>query len=96
MAIIVPNAASTYTAAACIPLSNDRWAILGFTPNVGASGSAAFWAGSSITDGSPLLPVVCAVGTMFMSEIVFNSPRVPIMVASITGGSAFVWLKAAC
>lgn len=93
MAIIVPNSASTYTASAVVPKSNDRWAVLGFTPGVGASGSAAFWTGSAVSDGSPLLPVVCAAGQTFITTVVFNSPCNTIIVASVAGGSAFVWLK---
>jgi len=91
MAITVPNTASTYSSAACVPNSANRWAVLGFMPAVGGSGSVAFWAGSSLTDGSPLLPIVCAAGTGYQSPLI-NVPA-GIMVASIAGGCALVWLK---
>ena len=95
MAVVaVPNSGSTYTACALVPNSMARWTVLGFTPSVGASGSAMFWAGSSITDGSPLLPVVCAAGQTYQSPVI-HAPH-HILIASVAGGSAHVWLRAAC
>jgi hypothetical protein len=90
----VPNSASTYTAAACVPNSMARWAVLGFTPSVGASGSVMFWAGSALADGSPLLPIMCAIGQTYQSPVI-HAPH-HIIVASIAGGSAVVWIRAAC
>jgi hypothetical protein len=63
-------------------------------PTTGGSGSAFFFTGSSLADGSPLLPIVCAAGQTFQSQM-FNSATCPIILASATGGSAVVWLKAA-
>lgn len=92
MTIVVPNSASIYTACVIVPNSRDRWAWVGIIPTVGASGSAMFMVGSALADASPLLPVAVAIGQPAMFGP-FNSPGYPIIVASITGGSAVVWLK---
>lgn len=91
--VTVPNAASIYTAAACVPNSKDRWVSVGLMPSVGASASAVFMVGSALASASPLLTIVCAAGQPYQSPI-FNSPNENIMIASIAGGSAVVWLKA--
>jgi hypothetical protein len=90
----VPNAASTYTTCQVIPNSRDRWVVLGLTATVGASASAFFFSGSSLADGSPLLPINCGAGQSFQSQL-FNNATCPIILASVVGGSAVVWLKVA-
>ena len=93
MAVItVPNNACTFTAAACLPSACDRWLSLGFSANSGGSGSVAFWSGSAVADGSPLLTIVCASGQLTYQSPIFNSP-LGVMVASIAGGSAIVWTR---
>lgn len=93
MPIIVPNAASTYTTCQVIPLSANRWAWISFTPSVGASGSVMIYAGSA-TDGSPLLPIVCAAGQPFGPAGPYNSPC-GFYAACVTGGSVTFWLRTA-
>ncbi len=93
MAILVPNTACTYTACGLIPSACNRWISLGFTATPGGSGSAAFYSGSALTNGSPLLLIVCASGMQTYQSPLFNSP-VSILAASISGGSAIVWTKA--
>jgi hypothetical protein len=93
MAITVPNSASTYTACGLISSACNHWINLGFTATPGGSGSAAYYSGSALTDGSPLLLIVCASGAQTFFSPLFNSP-VGIMVASVSGGSAIIWLKA--
>lgn len=94
MTIIVPNAASVYTACAIVPNSRERWAWLGLVPGVGASASAMFMVGSALADASPLMPMTIGAGGQPYQTPVFSSPGYPIIVASVTGGSAVVWLKA--
>lgn len=94
MAIIVPNGASTYTTCQVIPNSANRWVSLGLTATVGASASAFFFSGSSLADGSPLLPINCGAGQTYQSPI-FNSATCPIILASVVGGSVVVWIKMA-
>jgi len=93
MAIIVPNSASVYDAAASVPLSANRWAWLGLVPNVGASASVIWFQGTAASAGSPMLPIIAANGQPFMAGP-FNSPC-GFFAASLTGGCAVIWLKSA-
>ena len=93
MAIIVPNSASVYDAAASVPNSANRWAWLGLVPSVGGSASVIWFQGTAASAGSPMLPIVAAQGQPFMSDIPFNSPC-GFFAASLTGGCAVIWLKA--
>lgn len=95
MAIIVPNAGSTYSAEANCAHAQSRWAWLGFAPNSGASGGSMIWfTGSAASAGSALLPIVTAsgVGTVmfgpFMSACGFFA-------ASVTTGCGILWMKSA-
>ena len=94
MAIQTPNAASTYTTCGVLPNSSNRWVSLGLVPSVGASASAFFFTGSSLADGSPLLPINCGAGQTYQSPL-FNSHACPIILASVVGGSVVVWIKTA-
>jgi hypothetical protein len=93
MAIIVPNSASTYSAAACVPSSKNRWAWLGFVPNLGASGGSMVWyTGTAASNGSPLLPIIVASGPAPVMQGPFMSPC-GFFAASVTTGCAVIWLK---
>jgi len=91
VAIIVPNAASVYDAAASVPNSANRWAWLGLVPNVGASASVIWFQGASATAGCQLLPLVVAAGQPFITGP-FNSVC-GFFAASLSGGCAVIWLK---
>lgn len=94
MAITVPNTASVLSGSGQVASSFNRWVNLGFVTTPGASGSMMWFSGSSEAAGSPMLPIVLAVGqTMFMSPL-FNSPC-GLFAGCITGGCAIFWTKAA-
>ena len=93
MAIIVPNAGSTYATCQVVPNSGNRWAWFMLTPTVGASAQATIYAGSGI-DGSPLLPLVAGVGNPTVQYGPFNSPC-GFYAACIIGGCVSVWLRTA-
>ena len=93
MAILVPNTASVYDAAASVPNSANRWAWLGFLPGVGGSGSVNWFQGTAASAGSPMLPLVAANGQPVMLGP-FNSPC-GFFAACVTGGCAVIWLKSA-
>ena len=93
MAIIVPNLAATYATCAVLTNTANRWSWVGFTPAVGASGSAMIYAGSA-TDGSPLLPIVCSAGNQLGPQGPFNAPC-GLYAACITGGCVVVWSRVA-
>lgn len=94
MAIIVPNAASTYTADSNAAVAANRWAWLGFVPTAGGSGGSMVWLAGSTSGGSPLLPIVVASALGCEMFGPFNSP-VGFYAASITGGSAVLWVRSA-
>lgn len=95
MAIIVPNVASTYTTEASVPNSSNRWAWLGFQPNIGAcGGSMVWWVGTAASAGSPLLPIIVASANRPVQLGPFNSAT-GFFAASVTTGSAFIWMKEA-
>lgn len=95
MAITIPNTACTFTACGVVSNTQARWVNLGFVATGGGSGSCYYYTGSALSDGSPLLPIVCASGAQTYQSPLFMSP-LPIIVASVSGGSAVLWLKAAC
>lgn len=92
MAIIVPNTASTFAAAACVVGSQNCWAWVGFRTGIGASGSAAFYQGNTCTSGCELVSIAASPGQTIIIPQPFNSPC-GIYAAGITGGCAIVWLK---
>lgn len=95
MAIVaIVNTASTYTACAVVPNSQGHFAQIGFTATAGGSGCVIFLTGSGL-DGSPLMPIVAASGGQTYMSPLFNPALGNIVVASVSGGSAIVWLKAA-
>ena len=92
MAIIVPNTASSFTAGGCVVGSENVWVWLTFVTPITSSGSVYFFRSSTSQAGRELLPIVkgaCEVAPMFGP---FNSPC-GIYCASISGGSAIVWMK---
>lgn len=96
MAIVVPNAGSSYSVEANCAHAQNRWAWLGFSPNSGASGGSMVWyTGSAASAGSPLLPIVTASGIGPVMFGPFNSPC-GFFAASVTTGCAILWIKSAC
>lgn len=96
MAIVaITNVASTFTACGTVPSTCGHFMRVGFTATPGGSGSAMFYTGSALTDGSPLLPIVCASGGQTVMSPLFNSALGSIIVASVSGGSAILWMKQA-
>lgn len=92
----VPNVASTFSAGSVILANtNDRWISLGFATTPGGSGCAMFMTGSLLSTACNLLPVICATNTTYQSPM-FNSPCNTIIVASVSGGSAIVWIRSGC
>ena len=93
MAIIVPNAASTLSAAACVVGSSNKWVWIGFRTSITASGSATFYATSTCTSGCEMMSIAASPGQVIGLFGPFNSPN-GISVAGVTGGCALVWMKA--
>ena len=92
--IAITNTASTFTACGTVPSTCGHFCRVWFTATPGGSGSAAFYTGSALTDGSPLFLIVAASGTQTYMSPLFN-PTLSIIVASVSGGSAILWMKAA-
>lgn len=92
----VPNAASVYSSGSVIvPNSNDRWVTLGFVATPGGSGCAMFMQGATLATASPLFPMIVPTNGAYQSQI-FNSPCAFIIVASVSGGCAIVWIRSGC
>ena len=95
MAIIVPNAGSTYSSDACVPNSANRWAWLGFMPSASqTTGCCVWYQTASPVSGCVLLPIVCGGGNIPNMFGPFNSPC-GFYAACVNGGSAIIWLKSA-
>ena len=95
MAIIVPNAASTYTSDTCIAIALNRWCWIGFQPNAGASGGSMSWfVGNAASAGSPLMPIVVASANRPVMFGPFMPTVCGLFAGSITTGSAILWVKA--
>lgn len=93
MAIIVPNAGSTYSSEASVPNSANHWAFIGFQPNAGASGGSMIWFfGTAASAGSPVFPMVVASANGPVLFGPFNSPT-GWFAASVTTGCAIILLK---
>lgn len=92
MAIIVPNTASTFAAAACVVGSQDKWAWVGLSTPIGASGCVMWFRSGSGTAGRELLPITASPGQVIGPIGPFNSPC-GLFAASISGGCALVWMK---
>ena len=93
MAIIVPNTASSFTSAACVVGSENKWVWLAMATPIGASGCVMFFRSASATNGRELLPIVASPATNPTFQGPFNSPC-GIYAASLSGGCAIVWMKA--
>jgi len=91
MAIIVPNTASSFASAGCIPSSCNVWAWIGFRTPITASGSATFFNAASPTSGCELLAIAASPGQtqMFGPFLAYNG----LYVNGVSGGCALAWLK---
>ncbi len=92
MAIIVPNTGSTFSAAACVVGSENKWVWLGFRSTPTASGSATFYRGGSPVSGSEIYAVSVCPGQPTVMSGPFNSPS-GIYINGVSGGCAIVWMK---
>jgi hypothetical protein len=93
----VPNAASIYSSGSVIvPNSNDRWASLGLIATPGGSACVVFMYGLTLATASPLLYINVPTNTTYQTPVIFNSPCNSIIVASLAGGCAVVWLRSGC
>jgi hypothetical protein len=94
MAIIVPNAASYYGAAACVPNSENKWVWLGITTPISSSGCVTWSMGPSTTSACNRIVAIaaCAADTKIYGP--FNS-ACGVSAASFggTGACAVVWMK---
>lgn len=94
MARQIPNSASIYSTGCQVLTHLANHAVsLGLVAGVGASASAAFLAGSTLATASPLLSLVVAAGQPYQSPMI-NVPA-GVIVASVVGGSAVVWMVGA-
>jgi hypothetical protein len=92
MAIIVPNTASVFAAPACVVGSEDKWAWLGLSTPIGASGCVLFYRSSTSTPGKELLPIVACPAQVVGPLGPFCSTS-GIYAAGVSGGCALVWMK---
>lgn len=93
MAIIVPNSASTFGAPACVPDSENKWAWVGLSTPMGASGCVMFYRSSTSAPGRELLPIVASPAQTIGPIGPFVS-SCGIYAAMVSGGCAVVWWKA--
>ena len=92
MAIIVPNTASTFGAAACVVGSENKWVWLGLRTPPTASGSATFYRTASPTSGCEMLALSLSPGGFSGMAGPFNAPC-GVYINGVSGGCAIVWMK---
>ena len=94
MAIIVPNSASIFAAAACVVGSENKWVWLGLTTAMSSSGSVAWSTGPSTTSACSRIVTIVASAADTKIYGPFNSVS-GVSAASLsgTGACAIVWMK---
>lgn len=95
MAIIVPNSASIFSAAACVVGSENKWVWLGITTPISSSGGVSWSMGPSTTSACSRIVTIAASPADVKMYGPFNSVT-GVSCASFggTGACAIVWMKA--
>ena len=94
MAIIVPNSASIFGAAACVVGSENKWVWLGMVTPMSSSGCVSWAMGPSTTSAcARIIALVASAATTTPMFGPFNSVT-GVSAASLTAGAcAIVWMK---
>lgn len=95
MAIIVPNSASIFSAAACVVGSENKWVWLGLVTPISSSGCVCWSMGPSTTSACNRLVAITSSPADTKMYGPFNSVT-GVSAASLsgTGACAIVWMKA--